>query len=554
MGNKNKKKLKSRKRKFEGADDAKIIEISNQKRRLPENSDVVLIEEINQAEICKDSKSFVLSEGSNILPTRESLVRQLTIAMHSKNLALIEGPIGCGKTFLSTYSSSQLKLPMKTMQMGDQIDSKTLFGSYYCTEVAGQFIWKPSSFSQWLLEPCVILLEDLDLATSDVISTIIQIAASRSVSHLSSNTLKFHEDVCIVATSSGKGKKNCVLDGIPFRIILEPLTDDELRRLAAKAFPRVAHLAKTLTSIFRSLECIPSTSNSRQLASTDLLRGCARINRLPDISCNMMILTELIDVWCLSDPPERAYQLCHMVATSLSITTDQLKFHLTVRQPVFSHDSYSCSIGRSQFSRTPSLSNVQPHRLGHTRDVLQLMERIGVCVQNREPILLVGETGVGKTSIVQTLASSLNITLKVVNLSPTSDSDELITGYKPTTISHILEPFTKFYYEVFTNNFNAEKNKTFLTHLETCLSSGRFHDYLSVVETTAKKALDYRWASVLVRARRIRDGIDKGAAPFALTRGAVLEAAQEGYWLLIDEVIFVNLSDLATFTILYNVF
>lgn len=47
---------------------------------------------------------------------------------------------------------------------------------------------------------------------------------------------------------------------------------------------------------------------------------------------------------------------------------------------------------------------------------------------------------------------------------------------------------------------------------------------------------DPRWASVIVRARRIRDGLDRGAAPFTISRGAVLEAAQEGYWLLIDEV------------------
>lgn len=64
----------------------------------------------------------------------------------------------------------------------------------------------------------------------------------------------------------------------------------------------------------------------------------------------------------------------------------------------------------------------------YLRDVLQLMERLAVCVQNCEPVLLVGETGVGKTSIVQSLASTLNVTLKVVNLSPSSDTDDLISG------------------------------------------------------------------------------------------------------------------------------
>ncbi|ETN84895.1 ATPase family protein, partial [Necator americanus] len=47
---------------------------------------------------------------------------------------------------------------------------------------------------------------------------------------------------------------------------------------------------------------------------------------------------------------------------------------------------------------------------------------------------------------------------------------------------------------------------------------------------------DPRWASVIVRARRIRNGLDRGATPFTLARGVVLEAAQEGHWLLIDEI------------------
>lgn len=56
------------------------------------------------------------------------------------------------------------------------------------------------------------------------------------------------------------------------------------------------------------------------------------------------------------------------------------------------------------------------------------MERIAVCVSSNEPVLLVGETGVGKTSVVQALADLLGQELRVVNLSATSDSDELIQG------------------------------------------------------------------------------------------------------------------------------
>lgn len=47
---------------------------------------------------------------------------------------------------------------------------------------------------------------------------------------------------------------------------------------------------------------------------------------------------------------------------------------------------------------------------GHT---LRLMEAMAAAVQQREPLLLVGETGTGKTTIVQQLAAHVSASDKV---------------------------------------------------------------------------------------------------------------------------------------------
>ena len=44
-------------------------------------------------------------------------------------------------------------------------------------------------------------------------------------------------------------------------------------------------------------------------------------------------------------------------------------------------------------------------QFAHTRQSLLLLESVGRCVQQQEPVLLVGETGVGKTALVSYLAS-----------------------------------------------------------------------------------------------------------------------------------------------------
>ncbi len=45
---------------------------------------------------------------------------------------------------------------------------------------------------------------------------------------------------------------------------------------------------------------------------------------------------------------------------------------------------------------------------------MQLLEKISVCVQLSEPVLLVGETGTGKTTVVQYLADLLGQKLVVM--------------------------------------------------------------------------------------------------------------------------------------------
>nr|pir hypothetical protein F55F10.2 - Caenorhabditis elegans [Caenorhabditis elegans] len=538
MGNKSKEKRKARKRQLSNSktnEDLEVIEVSLQKKRLLDDN--FRIVQAGSAELEEKEKAL------EILPTREVLGNQLVAAIRNHHFAIIEGPLGCGKSFLGRYAAQTLGLPLHIMQMGDQIDSKTLFGSYHCTEVAGQFVWKESAFATWLQAPGVVLLEDIDAANADVISKIVDIASHRQTNASTSDkSSHFHEEIRIIATMSGKGKKAAVLDGVPVRIRVDQLTDDELKRLASKAFPRIAHLARTLISTFRKIENVPGTGNSRQMTSTDFLRGCARLALLPDISANVESFAELIDVWCLADPRQRSSQLCNIIAASLNVNQDRVHTHLSVRQPEVKYDEKVVSVGRAHLPRKMSMIKTGRHRLGHTRDVVQLMERIVVCVSHNEPLLLVGETGVGKTSVVQAVADLIGVTLDVVNVSPTSDSDELIQGYKPTTIGRLMEPFTKFYMEVFTKNFDSKNNQKFIDNLEKCLSSGRFKDYLSLVEATASKALqrkgqkDERWAELLVRSRQIRDGLEKGAAPFALQKGAVLEAAEKGHWLLVDEI------------------
>ncbi len=58
----------------------------------------------------------------------------------------------------------------------------------------------------------------------------------------------------------------------------------------------------------------------------------------------------------------------------------------------------------------------------------QLLERIAVCIEMDEPVLLIGETGCGKTSAIQLIARYIGKTLTVINMSQQSESTDLLGG------------------------------------------------------------------------------------------------------------------------------
>ena len=80
-------------------------------------------------------------------------------------------------------------------------------------------------------------------------------------------------------------------------------------------------------------------------------------------------------------------------------------------------------------------------------------------------ILLVGETGVGKTRMIQNLSKLMNIKLNVINMSQSSDEGDLLGGFKPVSTKIFLKKYFDKILNILSEYFNSEKNQAFIQSL-----------------------------------------------------------------------------------------
>jgi len=90
-----------------------------------------------------------------------------------------------------------------------------------------------------------------------------------------------------------------------------------------------------------------------------------------------------------------------------------------------------------------------------------------------EPLLLVGETGTGKTTAVQEVANLLGKKLHVLNMNQNTDSADLLGGFKPVDATFLLKPVYERFLNLFKTLFPAQSanNVKFLDLMLQCFTS-----------------------------------------------------------------------------------
>uniref|UniRef100_A0A3B3CZB6 Midasin n=1 Tax=Oryzias melastigma TaxID=30732 RepID=A0A3B3CZB6_ORYME len=509
---------------------------------------------------------------------------RLALAVASQKPVLVEGPIGCGKTalveFLAATTGHLKASEIMKVQLGDQTDSKMLLGMYRCTDIPGKFVWQPGTLTQAVTKGQWILLEDIDHAPLDVVSVLLPLMENKKL------LIPGRDDSIDVAPGfqffATRGRSwhrphnshAALLDKYWSKLQMGNMTRGELKTVLVSRYPGLSVVSDRLLDIYCQLtgdrHSDPNTNNplgpddgreppaeervsplEGRALSLDLLKWCERISVNFDNSSSatgQLVFLEALDCFTamLSSSSSRL-RLAEIIGSKLNITKEKQAQHFCqMYQPSVRLGELQVSVGRATLQRKQA--EAVKETFAATRASSVLLEQLAVCVAKGEPVLLVGETGTGKTSTVQHLARVTH-RLRVVNMNQQSDTADLL-GYKPVDHRQLLLPLREAFEDLFSQTYSRKQNLTFLGHVQTCFRGKRWQDLLKLMEHVCKSALtaglreksnaslQEQWEALSTRLSQTQQQIRtcETAMVFAFVEGTLAQAVKKGHWILLDEI------------------
>ncbi|EED15512.1 midasin, putative [Talaromyces stipitatus ATCC 10500] len=379
----------------------------------------------------------------------------------------------------------------------------------------------------------------------------------------------------------------------------------EVREVLIEKYPVLSARVPTLIDIYDRLcsafhsSLAARSAQGRTPGLRDLIKLCNRLhkrllrlgvttgNEATPESFQDEIFLDTVDAF-IRYLPDRdfGHRLSSIVAEELQLSPQRADYCLQERTPPYADYEDKFSVGREVCTKmkvtktAKSRFNKLTNWFAPTRAALRTMEQIAAAVQVSEPVLLVGETGIGKTAVIQQLANLTCQKLTVVNLSQQSESSDLLGGFRPVNLRSTAIPLLDEFNQLFEQTFSAKKNQKFLSSVTKSLTAGNWprlvnlwheavrmsdslfrapkgSDQRTEEQPSKKRKLDSpkyaalrdKWESFKVQLSDFEAQASRGDSKFAFAfvQGKIVRALRNGEWVLLDEI------NLATPDILENI-
>ena len=556
-----------------------------------------------------------------IIPTSTTIknCRRIANAILDKRPLILSGVAGTAKTFLLKYITCQVQNVDKLViiQLNEFTDVKSLVGFYSSDPQHAGLKWKPGLLTKAISEGHWLIIEDFERVRPEVLSLFLSV-----IEHKILNVLSTGEQVIVSPTfqlfALCRSDISVLLRNLNITqlanasrwnvVYLDPLTRSDLASIVDGLYPNFQLLTNHIIETYFSLKATEeddnrfdkkASSSSRIISPKDLLKWCRRIAKIvtdvhpltdSDIS---KIFFDAVDIFTehIADDEKRK-GMTHTIARCLCINfkrRDYLLYDRIIEFAALNSFQPTLSIGRTAMIINTAHNEKSDQGSNSVYSLskrnLTLLEQLTLAINMQEPILVVGETGTGKTATIQFLARKTNNVIKVINLSQQSEPGDLIGGLKPVNVGKLVTLMSNNFENIFHSIYPIGSNKKFYEILSRSLAKNRWKrvvllwkEAIKVVTTsktsTAKEHQELTDDSTSRKKRKINNvlstehegairefqqqleylesqlSLKKSSLAFQFQEGVLLKAMREGYWVLLDEI---NLAPSETLDCIFSI-
>ena len=533
--------------------------------------------------------------------TAKKSLHQLGRSLSRPKPILIIGQASSGKTSFIHEAARLLdqRNSMITLHLNEQTDAKSLLGIHTSSADGSTFIWQPGVLTKAMQQGRWILIEDIDRAPPEVLGVLRPLIENGEL-YLASRKEKIQpkDEFRIIATirtsekaSSAIASRHSWLQNprIWNHIETTAYPSEEVEQLLRSRYPSADVFIPMILRAHQNLLLLHETHPSlkdlqtRKPTLRDLLnlsrRSVRRLHSHGNVSAStalpkqtkLDIFKDAVDCYAGYLNVEDLQDLvASSIAGSMDISPQQKRYCLNEGFAIVAVDDLLIQAGRSTLRKVASRrrqSKKTPFAL--TTTTRRTLDRLAVSTECAEPCLLVGETGVGKTTMVQHIATLVGQSLTVINLSQQSESGDLLGGLKPITTRSLVLPVVEKFNTLFDDTFSAKRNGKFQIALVKAIAKQNWQRLMLLwdqaiqmaaaslkaadaanadtgvhankkrkLESSRHEALRERWADFSQSFKQLHSFVDHGDNnhAFAFVEGRLVQAVREGDWVLLDEI------------------
>ncbi|EAU86094.2 MDN1 midasin family protein [Coprinopsis cinerea okayama7 len=357
----------------------------------------------------------------------KKLIDLARIILTKRFPVLIEGPTSSGKTSSIEYLAKRTGHHFIRINNHEHTDIQEYLGSYVSDPVTGKLVFRDGLLVQALRTGSWIVLDELNLAPSEVLEALNRLLDDNRelVIPETQEVVRPHPSFMLFATQNppglygGRKVLSRAFRNRFLEVHFDDVPQDELETILCQRCRIAPSYGKKIVMVFRELQKRRESSRvfeSKQGFATlrDLFRWAGRdaVGYQELAENGYMLLAER------TRREEDKAAVKEVIETIMGVKIDENSLYDLKRPELDVIQFLGCPF--------PQTANVI-----WTKAMQRLFVLVARALKYNEPVLLVGETGSGKTSVCQVFSDATNQQLRGLNCHQNTETADIIGGLRP---------------------------------------------------------------------------------------------------------------------------